>query len=77
MLSQDQITDIQSFHKVYQHVFKQVDQVVLEAGYSLTERDRLMEMSKTKRCIANTLITQLATDRCYASRMLKNLKLKG
>lgn len=32
MLSQDQITDIQSFHKVYQHVFKQVDQVVLEGG---------------------------------------------
>lgn len=77
MLSQDQITDIQSFHKVYQHVFKQADQVVLETGYSLTERDLLMEMSKTKRCIANTLITQLAIDRSYASRMLKKFEAKG
>lgn len=36
-----------------------------------------MEMSKTKRCIANTLITQLAIDRSYASRMLKKFEAKG
>ncbi len=77
MLTQDQIADIQGFHKVYQNLFKSVDTAVIEAGYSLTEKDVLLEISKTERCTANILIGQLGIDRSYMSRMLKLFEKKG
>ena len=77
MLTQDQIADIQGFHKVYQHLFKSVDAAIMKAGYSLTEKDVLLEISKTERCTANILIGQLGIDRSYMSRMLKQFEKKG
>lgn len=77
MLTQDQITDIQGFHKVYQNLFKSVDAAIIEAGYSLTEKDVLLEISKTERCTANILIGQLGIDRSYMSRMLKQFEKKS
>lgn len=77
MLTQDQIADIQGFHKVYQNLFKSVDTAIIEAGYSLTEKDVLLEISKTERCTANILIGQLGIDRSYMSRMLKLFEKKG
>lgn len=77
MLTQDQIADVQGFHKVYQNLFKSVDTAVIEAGYSLTEKDVLLEISKTERCTANILIGQLGIDRSYMSRMLKLFEKKG
>lgn len=77
MLTQDQIADIQGFHKVYQNVFKSVDAAIIEAGYSLTEKEVLLEISKTERCTANLLIGQLGIDRSYMSRMLKQFEKKG
>ena len=77
MLTQDQIADIQGFHKVYQNLFKPVDAAILEAGYSLTEKEVLLEISKTERCTANILIGQLGIDRSYMSRMLKQFEKKG
>lgn len=77
MLTQDQIADIQGFHKVYQNLFKSVDAAIIEAGYSLTEKDVLLEISKTERCTANILIGQLGIDRSYMSRMLKQFEKNG
>lgn len=77
MLTQDQIADIQGFHKVYQNIFKPVDTAIMEAGYSLTEKEVLLEISKTERCTANILIGQLGIDRSYMSRMLKQFEKKG
>lgn len=77
MLTQDQIADIQGFQKVYQNLFKSVDTAIIEAGYSLTEKDVLLEISKTERCTANILIGQLGIDRSYMSRMLKQFEKKG
>ena len=77
MLTQDQIADIQGFHKVYQNLFKSVDASIIEAGYSLTEKDVLLEISKTERCTANILIGQLGIDRSYMSRMLKQFEKNG
>ena len=77
MLTQDQITDIQGFNKVYQSLFKSVDAAIVEAGYSLTEKEVLLEISKTERCTANVLIGQLGIDRSYMSRMLKQFEEKG
>jgi len=77
MLTQDQIADIQGFHKVYQNLFKSVDEAIVKAGYSLTEKDVLLEISKTERCTANILIGQLKIDRSYMSRMLKHFEKKG
>ena len=77
MLTQDQITDIQGFNKVYQNLFKSVDAAIIEAGYSLTEKEVLLEISKTERCTANILIVQLGIDRSYMSRMLKEFEKKG
>lgn len=77
MLTQDQIADIQGFHKVYQNLFKTVDTAIIQAGYSLTEKDVLLEISKTERCTANILIVQLGIDRSYMSRMLKQFEKNG
>ena len=46
MLTQDQIADIQGFHKVYQNLFKSVDAAIMEPemrqrGYG----NRLMDMA--------------------------------
>ena len=53
MFSADQIADIQGFNKVYQNLMKQMDSAILEAGYTLTEKEVLFEISKTERCTAN------------------------
>ena len=65
MFSADQIADIQGFNKVYQNLLKQIDSAILETGYTLTEKDVLLEISKTERCTANILIHQLNIDRSY------------
>ena len=70
MFSADQIADIQGFNKVYQNLMKQMDSAILEAGYTLTEKEVLYEISKTERCTANILIQQLHIDRSYMSRMI-------
>lgn len=54
-----------------------MDTAIIEAGYSLTEKDVLLEISKTERCTANILIGQLGIDRSYMSRMLKQFEKKG
>ena len=77
MLTQDQIADIQGFNKVYQNLIKSVDVAIIEAGYSLTEKEVLLEISKTERCTANILIGQLGIDRSYMSRMLKRFEKMG
>ena len=77
MLTQDQIADIQGFNKVYQKLFQSVDMAIMEAGYSLTEKGVLLEISKTERCTANILIGQLGIDRSYMSRMLKQFEKNG
>ena len=70
MFSADRIADIQGFNKVYQNLLKQIDSAILETGYTLTEKDVLLEISKTERCTANILIQQLNIDRSYMSRMI-------
>ena len=70
MFSADQIADIQGFNKVYLSLMKQVDHAILETGYTLTEKEVLMEISKTERCTANILIQQLQIDRSYMSRII-------
>lgn len=77
MLSQDQIADIQGFNKVYLNLLKPVDNAIIEAGYSLTEKEVLLEISKTECCTANILIGQLGIDRSYMSRMLKSFETNG
>lgn len=76
MFSADQIADIQGFNKVYQNLMKQMDSAILEAGYTLTEKDVLFEISKTERCTANILIQQLHIDRSYMSRMIAKFEKK-
>ena len=77
MFSADQIADIQGFNKVYQNLLKQMDAAILETGYTLTEKDVLLEISKTERCTANILIQQLNIDRSYMSRMLSKFESHG
>lgn len=70
MLSADQVADVQGFNKVYLYLCKQIDDAILGAGYSLTEKDVLLEISKTERCTANILTQRLHIDRSYMSRMI-------
>lgn len=77
MFSADQIADIQGFNKVYQNLLKQIDSAILETGYTLTEKDVLLEISKTERCTANILIHQLGIDRSYMSRMIAKFETNG
>ena len=77
MISADQIADIQGFNKVYQNLLKQIDAAVLKTGYTLTENDVLLEISKTERCTANILIQQLSIDRSYMSRMITKFEKHG
>ena len=77
MLSPDQIADVQGFNKVYLYLCKQIDSAILEAGYSLTEKDVLLEISKTERCTANILTQQLHIDRSYMSRMIAKFEKNG
>ena len=77
MFSADQIADIQGFNKVYQNLLKQIDIAILATGYTLTEKDVLLEISKTERCNANTLIQQLNIDRSYMSRMIAKFEEHG
>ncbi len=77
MFSSDKIADIQGFNKVYQNLLKQIDSAILETGYTLTEKDVLLEISKTERCTANILIQQLNIDRSYMSRMLAKFEKRG
>lgn len=77
MFSADRIADIQGFNKVYQNLLKQIDSAILETGYTLTEKDVLLEISKTERCTANILIQQLDIDRSYMSRMIAKFEKHG
>lgn len=77
MFSHDQIADVQGFNKVYQKLLKQMDAAILKTGYTLTEKDVLLEISKTERCTANILIQQLNIDRSYMSRMLAKFEKRG
>lgn len=77
MFSADQIADIQGFNKVYQNLLKQIDSAILDTGYTLTEKDVLLEISKTERCTANILIQQLNIDRSYMSRMIAKFEKHG
>lgn len=77
MFSADQIADIQGFNKVYQNLLKQIDSAILKTGYTLTEKDVLLEISKTERCTANILIQQLNIDRSYMSRMIAKFENHG
>lgn len=77
MFSHDQVADVQGFNKVYMNLCKQIDDAVLKAGYSLTEKDVLLEISKTERCTANILIRQLHIDRSYMSRMIAKFEKNG
>ena len=77
MFSADQIADIQGFNKVYLNLMKQIDAAILETGYTLTEKDVLLEISKTERCTANILIQQLHIDRSYMSRMIAKFEKHG
>ena len=77
MFSADQIADIQGFNKVYQNLMKQIDSAILETGYTLTEKEVLLEISKTERCTANILIQQLNIDRSYMSRMIAKFEKYG
>ena len=77
MFSADQIADIQGFHKVYQNLLKQIDAAIVQTGYTLTEKDVLLEISKTERCTANILIQQLQIDRSYMSRILAKFEKNG
>lgn len=77
MFSYDQIADVQGFNKVYQNLLKQMDAAILKTGYTLTEKDVLLEISKTERCTANILIQQLGIDRSYMSRMLAKFESRG
>lgn len=54
-----------------------LDQHILASGYSLTEARVLFEISKTKRCFANTLVNQLGIDRSYMSRMILRFERNG
>ncbi len=77
MFSPDQIADVQGFIKVYLYLCKQIDDAILNAGYSLTEKDVLLEISKTERCTANILTQRLHIDRSYMSRMIAKFEKKG
>ena len=77
MFSSDQIADVQGFNKVYLYLCKRIDSAILDAGYSLTEKDVLLEISKTERCTANILTQQLHIDRSYMSRMIAKFEKKG
>lgn len=77
MFSADKIAEVQGFHKVYQNLMKQMDAAILDAGYTLTEKDVLLEISKTEQCTANILIQQLNIDRSYMSRMLSKFESRG
>lgn len=77
MLSLDQIADVQGFNQVYLRLCKQIDEAVLQEGYSLTEKDVLLEISKTKQCTANILIQRLHIDRSYMSRMIAKFHKNG
>ena len=77
MFVADQIADIQGFNKVYLNLLKQIDSAILETGYTLTEKDVLLEISKTERCTANILIQQLSIDRSYMSRMIAKFEKHG
>lgn len=77
MFSPDQVADVQGFNKVYLYLCKQIDDAILNAGYSLTEKDVLLEISKTERCTANILTQRLHIDRSYMSRMIAKFEKKG
>lgn len=53
-----------------------MDDAILSAGYSLTEKDVLLEISKTDRCTANILTQRLHIDRGYMSRMIAKFEKK-
>lgn len=77
MFSSDQIADVQGFNKVYLYLCKRIDSAILDAGYSLTEKDVLLEISKAERCTANILTQQLHIDRSYMSRMVTKFEKNG
>lgn len=77
MFSPDQVADVQGFNKVYLYLCKQIDDAILHAGYSLTEKDVLLEISKTERCTANILTQRLHIDRSYMSRMIAKFEKEG
>lgn len=74
MLSEDQLADVQGFFKVIAEISDDLHQAVRQEGFSQTEYDVLLEISRTQRSTANLLASQLHLDRSYLSRMLGNLE---
>lgn len=74
MLSEDQLADVQGFFKVIQEISDDLNQAIRQEGFSLTEYNVLLEISRTQRSTANLLAGQLHLDRSYLSRMLNTLE---
>ena len=71
------ISDIREFNRFYTNILGLLNQHILDSGHSMTEARVLFEISKAKRCFANTLVNQLGIDRSYMSRMILKFERNG
>lgn len=71
------ISEIRSFSRFYTKILGLLDKHILDSPYSLTEVRILLEIEKIKDCTANNLISKLAIDRGYMSRVLKSFEKGG
>jgi DNA-binding MarR family transcriptional regulator/N-acetylglutamate synthase-like GNAT family acetyltransferase len=71
------VSEIRSFNRFYTSILGLLDRHILESPYSLTEVRILLEINKMKECTANKLISKLAIDRGYMSRVLKRFEANG
>lgn len=66
----DTISDIRDFNRFYTQILGLLDKHILDSGYSLTEARILFEISKNEECTANAVISKLAIDASYMSRII-------
>ena len=71
------VSEIRSFNRFYTNILGLLDQHILDSPYSLTEVRILLEINKMRECTANKLISKLAIDRGYMSRVLKRFENNG
>lgn len=71
------VKQIRDFNRVYTNILGLLNRHILDSPYTLTEVRILLEIKKTINCTANTLITKLAIDRGYMSRIIKRFENNG
>jgi DNA-binding MarR family transcriptional regulator len=73
-MHQQHIAEIRAFNRIYTNIIGLLDQHILDSRYSLPEVRVMFELNRTPDLTASEIISFLAIDKGYLSRILRRLE---